>query len=150
MKRILPTGAAFFLALSFATIAAAFAESSGRGYLLAPAAPPSRPIGAGARVEEVIAETPAARVGIRAGDVIIAINGGRVADYADLDAAMAADGGSPLTIDIERVGTRLRFRVTPIFALLHSPYSEVQRRWVLGVSHTEYRMVPCALEPDCE
>ena len=152
MKRILPIGAAFFLALSFATIAAAFAESSGRGYFLAPTAPPSQPFGAGARVEEVIADTPAARAGIRAGDVVVAINGEKIADYAGLDAAMAANGGRPLTVVVERGGTRLRFRVTPIFALLQSPYpySQVERRWVLGVSHTEYRMVPCALEPDCE
>jgi S1-C subfamily serine protease len=81
VKRILPTGAAFFLALSFATVAAALAESSGRGgYLLAPAAPPSQPFGAGARVEEVIADTPAARAGIRAGDVVVAINGEKIAD----------------------------------------------------------------------
>jgi C-terminal processing protease CtpA/Prc len=137
------------LALSFATIAAAFAESSRRGYL-APALPPSQSFVAGARVEEVIADTPAARAGIRAGDVIVAINGGRVADYADLDAAMAADGGRPLTVDVERGATRLRFRVAPIRALMQSPYAQVQQRWVLGVSHTEYRMVPCALEPDCE
>ena len=145
MKRILPIGAAL-MALSLATVAAAFAESRGP----APAAPPSQPFGGGARVEEVIADTPAARAGIRAGDVVVAINGRGIADYADLDAAMAADGGRPLTVDVERGGTRLRFRVTPIFALMQSPYAEVRQRWVLGVSHTEYRMVPCALEPDCE
>ena len=149
MKRILPAGAAFFLALSFATIAAAFAESSGRGYL-SPATPASQPLGVGAWIEEVIADTPAARAGIRAGDVVVAINGEKIAGYADLDAAMAADGGRPLTVDVERGKTRLRFRVTPIFALMQNPYAEVRQRWVLGISHTEYRMVPCALEPDCE
>jgi membrane-associated protease RseP (regulator of RpoE activity) len=41
----------------------------------------------------VIADTPAAGAGIRAGDVVVAINGEKIADYADLDAALAADGG---------------------------------------------------------
>ena len=68
----------------------------------------------------------------------------------DLDAAMAASGGRPLAIDVERGGTRLRLRATPILAFVQPLYGDVRRRWALGVSHTEYRMVPCREEPDCE
>ncbi len=147
MKRILLAGVAV-LALSVATVPAAAAQRSQRGYDPVPRQPLS--FASGARVEEVIANTPAARAGIRAGDVIVGINGRTIADYADIDAAMAANGGHPLTIDIDRGGTLLRLRATPILALLQSPYAEVRQRWVLGVSHTEYRMVPCREEPDCE
>jgi S1-C subfamily serine protease len=147
MKRILLAGAAV-LALSVAAAPAAL--GAGRSGAYEPAAPQPPPFAAGAWVEEVIADSPAARAGIRAGDVIVAIDGVEIVDYADLDAAMAASGGRPLAIDVERGGTRLRLRATPILAFVQPLYGDVRRRWALGVSHTEYRMVPCREEPDCE
>jgi len=147
MKRILLAGAAA-LALSLAAAPAGLALPAGRATDAPTAQPP--PFAAGAWVEEVIADTPAARAGLRAGDVIVAVNGRTIADYADLDVAMAASGGRPLAIEVERGGTRLRLRATPVLAFVENPYADVQRRWVLGVSHTEYRMVPCREEPDCE
>jgi S1-C subfamily serine protease len=147
MKRVLPIGAAL-LALSVAAAAGAPALSAARAF---DSTPPQRQSSAsGAWVEEVIANTPAARAGLRAGDVIVAINGGTIGGYADLDAALAASGGRPLAVDIDRDGSRLRLRVTPILALTQAPYADVRRRWVLGISHAEYRMVPCREEPDCE
>jgi membrane-associated protease RseP (regulator of RpoE activity) len=147
MRRILLTGAAL-LGLSAAAPPPAFAQGAGGAHR--PAPPLQQSPASGAWVEEVIAGAPAARAGIRAGDVIIAINGATIADYADLDAALAASGGRALTIEIDRGERRLRLRATPILALMQSPYAVVRRRWVLGVSHTDYRMVPCWEEPDCE
>ena len=147
MKGILLTGAAL---LGLSVAAAPGAVAFGAGRVFDPAAPRQQSFAPGAWVEEVIANTPAARAGIRAGDVIVAINGRTIADYTDLDAAVAASGGRPLIVDIDRDGTRLRLRATPILAFVQSLYADVQQRWVLGVSHTEYRMVPCREEPDCE
>ena len=147
IKRILSAGAAA-LALSARVAPAGPALCAGRS-IDAPA-PQRQSLASGALVEEVVADTPAARAGIRPGDVIVAISGRTIADYADLDVAMAASGGRPLAIDVDRGGTRLRLRATPVLAFVENPYADVQRRWVLGVSHTEYRMVPCREEPDCE
>ena len=112
--------------------------------------PRQRSTATGARVEEVIPNTAAARAGIRPGDLIVAINGSAVKDFSDVDAFVAASVGHPMTIDIDRGGSHLRVRAAPTLALVQNPYFNVQQRWVLGVVRTEFRFISCTQEPDCE
>ncbi len=116
----------------------------------AQASPQKQPFGYGARVEEVITNTPAARAGVQPGDVIVGIDGRAIGGFPDLDSLVTASGGRPLTIDIDRSGTHVRLKASPSLALILSPYYSVQQRWVLGVSHTEFRFISCAQDPDCE
>jgi len=108
MNRILLTGIAV-LGLGTAVVPADAAHKQVRQYDQAPA----QAQWSGVRVEEVLANTPAANAGIRPGDVIVGMGGRAVNGYADVDAAVAASGGRPLTIDIVRGGARARLRAAP-------------------------------------
>ena len=135
------------LALSAATLPAA-AHKAARHY--GPAAVPQQAYGSGARVEEVLPNTPAARAGVRAGDVIVGIGGKAIGSYADLDSAVGASGGRALAIDVDRGGKRLHLRAAPTLTIIQGLYGSVDQRFVLGIAHTEFRFISCALEPDCE
>jgi S1-C subfamily serine protease len=150
MNRILLTGIAAVSLVAATFPAAAASHKVARHH--EDVAVALQAFGSGARVEEVLPNTPAARAGIRAGDVIVAIGGRPVSGYADLDNVVGASGGRPLTIDIDRGGTRLRLRATPMHALVQrfDLFGNVDHRFVLGVAHTEFRFISCALDPDCE
>jgi putative serine protease PepD len=67
----------------------------------------------GAFVQEVRAGTPAAKAGLRPGDVIVALDGARIAGANDLiDALAAARAGARATVTVVRGKERLTFGVT--------------------------------------
>jgi len=64
-------------------------------------------------VEQVLADGPAARAGLRRGDVLAAVDGKSLADFADFKAAVGAAPGRILQLDVERGGQPLRLPLTP-------------------------------------
>ena len=89
--------------------------------------------GPGALIDEVDANSPAARAGMRRGDRIVAIDGRPINGILDVN-PFVEGGGRPLTVDIVRGGTRLRIRVSP-------PNGRWQRG-VLGITGTYYPFCP--------
>jgi regulator of sigma E protease len=63
--------------------------------------------GATRRVDNVVAGTPAATVGLRTGDVIVAVNGSPTAQFGDISEAIRGSGGKPVTITVRRGGAEL-------------------------------------------
>ncbi len=116
------------------------------------AAQPPEGAGSGVTVEEVVPRSAAASAGIRAGDVIVAINGSPVSSYADMDPPVVASGGRPLVIDLIRHGRHLRVQATPRAVAASPRYGVPDHDRVLGITHWEERwiLMPCALDPDCE
>jgi len=55
-------------------------------------------------VKRVDSGHPAARIGLRPGDEIIAVNGVRTPDYTTLSRAIKSSGGRPITVTIVRAG----------------------------------------------
>jgi S1-C subfamily serine protease len=149
MNQIMLTGIVV-LGLINATAPADAAHRQASRYVQAPAQ--QQWVGHGAYVEEVIANTGAARAGIRPGDVIVGVNGSAISGYPDIDSHVAASGGRALTLDINRDGRRLRVKASPAPATTQNWYGNIDRRRVLGVAHTEVRwgLMSCALDPDCE
>jgi membrane-associated protease RseP (regulator of RpoE activity) len=89
--------------------------------------------GSGALIDEVDANSSAARAGMRPGDRIIAIDGRPINGILDVNPSV--EGGTrPLTVDIVRGGIRLRVRVSP-------PNGRWQRG-VLGITGTYYPFCP--------
>ncbi len=85
------------------------------GVALEPVRNGSGAASAGARVRSVMPGGPAARAGVRAGDVVVAAAGQPVADPAALIQVVSRHGvGRPLLLELERDGQRLEVRVTPV------------------------------------
>lgn len=65
------------------------------------------------RVDEVVAGSPAAAAGFRAGDVILEIDGSRVENFTDVLRSVSAAPGRELTVKVDRGGAVRVLRVTP-------------------------------------
>jgi putative serine protease PepD len=71
------------------------------------------PTGAGARVDSIRAGSPASKTGLRAGDVIVAANGTKVASANQLTAVVAEhQPGDTLRLTVERSGSTLQVDAT--------------------------------------
>jgi regulator of sigma E protease len=66
------------------------------------------------KIGSVIPDKPAARAGLKGGDLIVAINGEPVNDYDDVRLIISTHAGSPLTIDYLRDGQRRTLKLTPV------------------------------------
>ena len=84
----------------------------------------------GVLVTAVDADGPAAKAGIRAGDVVVKLGSDAVADSDDLRQAVSrAEGGSEVTVTVQRDGRPVELKVT-----LAKPEPAVKRREARGVS----------------
>jgi len=68
----------------------------------------SRPV-----VGEVLANEPAARAGLKEGDLIVSINGERVNDFEDVRMLISMNAGTPLAVMYDREGVRHTTTLTP-------------------------------------
>ena len=136
MNRILLTGTTFLTLLNVAVPASA-AQKHATRYQQAPIQ--QQLFGSGARVDDVDANSPAARAGLRPGDRIVGINGSPINNQSDVNPFVAGGGGRPLTLDVRRGGTLVRLRAAP-------------RQGLLGYSYTYYPFCPggnyCASDDD--
>ncbi len=66
-----------------------------------------------AQVDEVVAGMPAEQAGIRAGDLITAIDGWGIETFDDVLRIVTASSGRTLAVSVERDGKTLTFPVTP-------------------------------------
>jgi C-terminal processing protease CtpA/Prc len=99
-----------------------------------PPVPPQ--LGLGTSVDEVVANSAAATAGIRQGDVILGINGKPINTYLDIAPIVAASGGRPMAMEIDRAGTRVHLKVTARRSTEPAPPGSAQR-WLLGINHAE-------------
>jgi regulator of sigma E protease len=65
------------------------------------------PVAATNKVDRLVAASPAAAMGLRAGDRILAVDGKPV-DADSISKTIRASGGSPITLAVERDGARIR------------------------------------------
>jgi regulator of sigma E protease len=78
------------------------------GLGLVPWRPPVIP-----EIREIVANSPAAEAGLRAGDVILGVDGVLTPDWHDFVEIVAASPGQALELDIRRDGLRLTRNLTP-------------------------------------
>jgi regulator of sigma E protease len=77
---------------------------------------------------------PGAAAGLRSGDVITAVDGRPVGHWEELERAVAAAGGRPLTLHLRREGVEQTVRLTPRLATVRDPIFRDERRvWELGI-----------------
>jgi membrane-associated protease RseP (regulator of RpoE activity) len=94
--------------------------------------------GSGARVEGVDPNSAAERAGLRAGDLIVGINGTPINNHSEVDPFVAAGRGRPITLDVNRGGRHIRLRATPLLTNVPTPYGGVEQRRMLGYSYTTF------------
>ena len=66
------------------------------------------------KIGEVVPNKPAARAGLKAGDVIVAIDGEAVDDFEDVRLIVSTHAGTPLRVDYLRDGVRGTTTLTPV------------------------------------
>jgi regulator of sigma E protease len=78
-----------------------------------------------------VGQGPAAEVGVKDGDKIMAVNGERVLDWSQLKNVVGAHAGEPIELELEREGQRVVVSPTPLAEgdhkgkILVGPYSHV-------------------------
>ena len=97
-------------------------------------------------VGQVVPGRPAARAGIQPGDTITAIDGKPVDQWYDLLELLQKSAGHPLTVEVARAGTRLRYDITPYVDSIKGPDGKPQAIGRIGVAvGGDYRSEPLSL-----
>ena len=81
---------------------------------------------------------PAYSAGLRKGDQIVAVNGQKIENWADLSDAIKADSGAPIKIDFTRPApnaspSRMSLQVTPIREKEDTGFGNKAPVWIIGV-----------------
>ncbi len=97
-----------------------------------------------ARVAEVVAGSPAERAGMRAGDLIVAVDGEAVASWEAWVGVVRANPGTALAVEVEREQARVMLRVTPASV----QQKDGSRTGQVGVSVAEPQWPPGMLRVD--
>jgi regulator of sigma E protease len=84
------------------------------------------------RVDQVVAGSAAERAGLRAGDLVLAIDGGPIGSFADMQRVISVRPNEQLMVTIERAGASVTLPVTPDLVEQSSPVGK-QRLGVIGV-----------------
>ncbi len=76
---------------------------------------------------------PAAAAGLRTGDFVTRVDGGRVSHWEDFDQAVAASHGRPLALTVQRGGAEQTLNMTPRRTTVRDPiFREPKDTWELG------------------
>jgi regulator of sigma E protease len=94
---------------------------------------PASPSGPPAKVSGIVKGFPAADAGILPGDTITAVNGQKVAYFAEVQQFMAKAGDKPLRVEVKRDDQLLEFSVIPRDTEVTSPSGVSVRRKVIGI-----------------
>jgi regulator of sigma E protease len=89
-----------------------------------------------ARVDSVVAGSPAAAAGFQTGDVVVAIDGRPIKTFAEMQRTVSTNDGQELTITVERGGKQIELRATPVVRETKDNLGNTHRNRVLGISHS--------------
>ena len=70
------------------------------------------PSAASRRVDSVDSNTPAAKIGLKPGDVVVEINQTRMRTFEDVSSTIKGSGGQPLIVTVQRDGRRISLPAT--------------------------------------
>jgi regulator of sigma E protease len=76
------------------------------------------------RIGDVEPDTPAAAAGLKAGDLIVSIDGTKIDNFSDISRIVSFNAGVPLTIVVDRGGAPVTVTATPV---------ERDKRGMLGI-----------------
>jgi regulator of sigma E protease len=88
------------------------------------------------RVDTVVANSAAAAAGFQPGDVVQAINGRAIRSFSDMQRIVSFSAGEPLTIVVERGGTQVTLKATPVLQEVKDNFGNTHRMGVLGITRS--------------
>jgi len=80
-------------------------------------------------IASVLSDKPAAKAGLKPGDIVLSVNGQPVRSTPKLREIVTGTGGKPVQIEYSRDGKRTTVSVTPVMSSADGP-----DRWMIGVS----------------
>jgi regulator of sigma E protease len=89
-----------------------------------------------AKIDEVIADGPAARAGFQAGDVIVAIDGSPIKSFQEMQRVVSTSADQPLNFEINRGGMRMNLTATPDRREHEDRFGNKIRVGVIGIRRT--------------
>ncbi len=89
-----------------------------------------------ARVDSVLADSAAAAAGFKPGDLVVAIDGRPIDNFADMQRIVSTSAGEILTITVDRDGVQQVLKATPALKEVKDNFGNVQRVGVLGISRS--------------
>jgi regulator of sigma E protease len=88
------------------------------------------------RVDTVQADSAAAAAGFQPGDVVVAINGQPIDNFADMQRIVSDSAGETLSIKVDRKGTTLVLQATPALKEVKDNFGNAHRVGILGISRS--------------
>jgi regulator of sigma E protease len=89
-----------------------------------------------ARVDTVQADSAAATAGFQPGDIVSAIDGQSIDNFADMQRIVGDNAGRTLTVKVERNGAQLLLKATPALKEVKDSFGNVHRIGILGISRS--------------
>lgn len=89
-----------------------------------------------AKIDEVMADGPAARAGFQAGDVIVAIDGQPIKSFQEMQRVVSTSADQPLNFEIDRGGLKMNLTATPDRREHEDRFGNKIRVGVIGIRRT--------------
>ena len=84
------------------------------------------------RVDAIVAGGAAEKAGIKAGDVVLSINGRSIDSFSDMQRIVSTSPGQSLQVIVDRAGREMEVAVVPELKVISTPFGK-QRLGMLGV-----------------
>ena len=86
-------------------------------------------------IGRVVEDGPAAAAGLQTADMVVSVDGGKVAYWEDLEQAIAESRGRTLALTVRRDGVEQSLSVTPRRTVVRDPiFREAREAWEIGAS----------------
>lgn len=89
-----------------------------------------------ARVDAIQPGSAAATAGFQPGDVVVEINGRKIANFSDMQRIVGVNAGQELQVTLERAGSRVALKATPALREIKDNFGNTHRLGVLGISRS--------------
>jgi len=89
-----------------------------------------------ARVDTVQPGSAAQAAGFQPGDLVVAIDGGKIDSFADMQRIVSVNAGESLNIEVERGDVHVTLNATPQLRELKDNFGNVHKLGVLGISRS--------------
>ena len=84
-------------------------------------------------IGQITDDSPAEKAGLMKGDTVIAIQGEKVEEWADIKALVQNGAGKPLAVTIQRQGRRIEVTVVPETATVKNEFGEDVKSALIGI-----------------